>query len=351
MRRLAAWALLAAALLLGADTLLWRWGAAQMERALAVQFAQWRAQGWTVSAGTPMRGGWPLHATLSVPELALSGRFGPPGGIAWSARMVTLDIGLLHPRTLAVEIGGEQRLRVGPGPEIPLLAETARAVVTLTPGVPPHELDVALTGLRAGPPGAALTAARAMLHLADQPGAAAGEAAVSVSLQAEDVALPVAPGGRVWALGDRIAALTLDGAITGPLSSLADPQARAAAWRDGGDTLALHRLALRWGALDLTGTATLALDEALQPMGTATIRATGQGETLDALAAAHVVAPTVAQTAKAVLALMARTPPGGGPASVEVPLALQDRTLSMGRIPLLHLPHLLWPQLVWSDAP
>jgi hypothetical protein len=351
-RRRIVWGLgIGLALLAGGHTLLWRWGEQQMERAMAVQFAQWRAQGWTVRAGTPQRTGWPLNVRLEVPDLALSGRFGPPGGIAWQAEAVALDVGLLHPRTLVIDILGQQHLRIGPGPEIPLTAQSARAMVALVPGVPPHDLEVALVGLRAGPPGAELTAARATLRLAEQLGAASGEAAISVALRAEELTLPPAPGGSAWALGDRVAAVTLDGAVTGPLSTLPDPQARAEAWRDAGGTLALRKIALRWGALNLHGSATLALDGELQPMGTANIRATGQGETLDALAAGHVVAPRVAQAAKAVLALMARTPPDGGPASVELPLALQDSTLSMGRIPLVHLPHLRWPQLIWSDAP
>ena len=45
--------------------------------------------------------------------------------------------------------------------------------------------------------------------------------------------------------------------------------------------------------------------------------------------------------AGAVLGLMARPQPSGPPV-VEVPLSLQDRTLSLGRIPLLRLPELVW---------
>ena len=48
-----------------------------------------------------------------------------------------------------------------------------------------------------------------------------------------------------------------------------------------------------------------------------------------------------AMAAGAVLALMARPQPSGPPV-VEVPLSLQDRTLSLGRIPLLRLPELVW---------
>lgn len=338
------------AVLLGGHALFWRWATGRMEQALQAEMAQWRAQGWTVSAGPAVRSGWPLHLRLEVPEVAIAGRFGPPGGVAWSAARVVLDLSLLHPRTLVLDFVGPQRLRLGPGPALPLEAAQARAIVPLATGAPPRTLDIALRGLRAGPPGAGLRAAHATLHLAGQPGAVAGEPAVAVVFAARDIALPPLPAGESWALGPRITALELDAALTGPLPAIADPEARAAAWRDGGGTVALHALTLRWGPLDLDGSASLALDAALQPMGAARLRMTGQAATLDALARAGVIAGPAAQAAKAVLALMAQSPPGGGPPSVQVPLTLKDRTLAMGHIPLLRLPLLLWPQLVWSDG-
>ena len=39
---------------------------------------------------------------------------------------------------------------------------------------------------------------------------------------------------------------------------------------------------------------------------------------------------------------MARPSPDGGPPAVEAPLSLQNRTLALGRIPLLRLPELVW---------
>ncbi|OJY73185.1 MAG: hypothetical protein BGP12_08770 [Rhodospirillales bacterium 70-18] len=350
MRRGPRLLLLAVLLLVGGHALLWRWAEQQMEHGLAVQVAQWRSRGWTVAVGTPAWGGWPLHARLTVPDVALSGSGGPPGGVAWTAQRVVLDVALVHPRTLVVDIAGRQSLRLGPGPALAFTAASAEARVPLVPGVPPHSIDLVVAGWQTEPPAARLTAARVSLHLEEQPGAAQGEPAVSAVLDAADITLPPAGAGRTWALGEHIASVAVEAALTGPLSRLPDPQARAEAWRDAGGTVAVRRLALRWGKLDLDGTATLALDEALQPMGTATVRMSGQAETLDALAGAHVLAPAAAQAAKAVLALLARTPPGGGRPEVAVPLALQDRVLTMGRIPLLRLPLLLWPQLVWSTA-
>jgi hypothetical protein len=98
-----------------------------------------------------------------------------------------------------------------------------------------------------------------------------------------------------------------------------------------------------WGPLNLDGSATVALDEHMQPMGAGTARIAGYAATLDALVATHVINARAALAAKAVLGLMARTPADGGAPVVEVPLTLQDGALSVGRIPLGRMPELSWP--------
>jgi hypothetical protein len=103
----------------------------------------------------------------------------------------------------------------------------------------------------------------------------------------------------------------------------------------------LRKLDIAWGDVRLSGSATLALDPALQPMGAATARIAGYNAALDALVASGVLAPRAAVAARAVLALMAR-PTESGPPVVEVPFSLQNRTLSLGRIPLVRFPELVW---------
>ena len=78
-------------------------------------------------------------------------------------------------------------------------------------------------------------------------------------------------------------------------------------------------------------------------MGTANARLVGYAEALDALATNGVITRRTGTAAKAVLALIARKEEEGVPAEVEVPLTLQDRTLSMRQLPLLRLPTLVWP--------
>jgi hypothetical protein len=87
----------------------------------------------------------------------------------------------------------------------------------------------------------------------------------------------------------------------------------------------------------------LALDDQLQPMGSGNGRIVGYAETLDRLAAAGMLTKSAATAAKAVLSLMAATSDSNQPSSVDVPLTLQYRTLSMRQVPLVRLPEVDWP--------
>jgi len=356
----------------GGEALAWRWAVGTMADRYAAWTAQQRAHGVAIGSGDPVRGGWPLEARLTLPQARIEAG---GGRVAWTADAVVLGVSLLHPGTLTVSAEGMQRLHVAsgfaPAFDLPFTADRLRATIPLEPGAPAREIDIAASHLRAGllmgaqeggattgdgaadggatsGGGSGLTVALLSLHAASTPAAAQGEPAISFAGSAEDIGLPSlpAPPGqapRAWPLGPRIASVSIQGAVTGPLPRLADPLARAAGWRDGGGTLEISRLAIGWGPLGLNSTATLALDDAMQPMGTATAHIIGAPETLDALAANGVITARTALAAKALLALMTKEPEGGGAPVVDVPLTLQDRKLAMGRIPLAVLPELLWP--------
>ena len=60
-------------LLVAAHFAIWRYEASQLEAGFADWLAQRRAAGWTATVGASSLGGWPLAATLSVPDIALQG--------------------------------------------------------------------------------------------------------------------------------------------------------------------------------------------------------------------------------------------------------------------------------------
>jgi hypothetical protein len=344
MRRLLLPLLMLPVLLVAGHYLLWRWS----ERQMATQTDDWiaaqRAQGWTIRTGEGVGGGWPLTTERLLPDVTIAGGDSLiPGGLTWKADRVRLRVALLHPRALTIGMEGLQTLRLGAAPELHFAADDMTAVLPLEPGVPARTLDLTAAHLRAGLPAqgtGGITITDLTLHALTRPGTTQGDAALTLSLAADNIGLPA---GIDWALGPTIARVALDAAIDGPVPRATALATRLAGWRDGGGTVPIQSLTLDWGPLSLRASATLALDEQLQPMGAATARIAGWSQALDALTRGGLLPARSAMAAKAVLSLLARPPEGGGPEEVEVPLTDQDRTLSFGRIPLTKLPEVVWP--------
>jgi hypothetical protein len=341
-RRRKLWIILLAVplLLLAADTLYWQIAVRNLEDGFVAWVRQQRAAGWTEANKAPVRGGWPLAATLTVPAVSLAGGSPDiPGGLAWSVDRLVLSIALARPDQLRIAAEGQQRLRFSGNPEVSYTADQLDVVLPLRAAQWPPYLDVTVDHLRARTPDdAGVDTLR--LHLDFHPEAQSGEPALAFGLEAEAINLP----SRIARpLGPRVASLAADGALNGPLPAGRTPAERAASWRDGGGSLEIHHLALVWGPLDLTASATLALDDQLQPMGAGSAHLVGYAATLDALAQHGAISRSAATAAKAVLSLLANNPDDGSPPEVEVPLTLQYRTLSMRQVPLLRLPEVDWP--------
>jgi hypothetical protein len=120
------------------------------------------------------------------------------------------------------------------------------------------------------------------------------------------------------------------------------PRRVAEAWRDGGGTVELAGLVLRWGGLDISGDGTLALDGKLQPTGAMTLSVQGFGTVIDTLVARGVIRPGPATTARTILGLMAKTPKEGGAPVLKASLSVQNRKLFVGPVRLAELPAIIW---------
>jgi hypothetical protein len=322
----------AAGVLTAAHTALWFWAAGFLEQQVAANLAHGLAPGWRASHGPLSRDGWPLQATVHAPGVEIRQE---QGAVSWTAARLSASVSLLRPRTLVVAASGQQSLRFGPNPPVPFSAEKMQAEVPLRPE---RSLSIAVAALKADLSEGALTLGRLELSLWSQHAARREEPALSVDLTANAIGLPPGP----WPLGPQVQQLGLVASVSGPVSPSPDPRERAEAWRDAGGTLSVRSLDIAWGKVTLAGTARLALDAELQPAGDATARIAGYAELLDALVASRMLEARAAMGARAVLGLMARPPAGGGPPVVEVPVALKNRTLSLGRIPLVRVPELVW---------
>lgn len=144
-------------------------------------------------------------------------------------------------------------------------------------------------------------------------------------------------------LGTKIGMFRLAGKLTGPRPR-GPLIAALRRWRDAGGTIEISRLATEYGPLNLEIEGTFALDKRMQPLAALIVRAEGYIDTVEALVEAGLLQPNEGTAAKLGLSIMARRPEDR-PAYVETPVTVQDQTLSVGNVKLLHLPAVHWGPL------
>ncbi|MEA2739762.1 MAG: hypothetical protein QOH05_3069 [Acetobacteraceae bacterium] len=331
-------------LLVAGEATYWRVAAERLRTGYQAWLAARVAQGWEVGSGPLSIGGWPRAATVTVPNLTLR-HAGPtiPGDVNVASAGVTLAVSLFNPNNLHLSLTGPTHVRAADLPDMIVTGDETSASVPLRQDGP---LFVALhaSGLRLEPATGAwhttVGLLNAQVEFAADPPADQSQPAAVFSLSSEAIALPA---GIKAPLGANVSSLSMDGRLNGPLPNTRDITRWAEAWRDGGGSLEITHLAMGWGPLGLTSSATLALDDQLQPMGSGSGRIVGYAETLDRLAAGGMLTKSAATAAKAVLSLMAGTSDADEPSAVDVPLTLQYRTLSMRQVPLVRLPEVDWP--------
>ncbi len=303
-----------------------------MEEGLVAFTEQAKQQGWTVRTAAIQGAGWPLAADVELADLSITaGADVLPGGAVWRAERVVLHLSPFAPGVLEIRVAGVQHASAFGSPSVHFTAD--RFVLTTALNRPgPVALDAAQ--LRFREPLTAMTVG--LLNAEARPSG-------GFSVTAEAISLPPPPAAQP-ALGRHIASVTMQGQIIGALPPPSpDAAARAAAWQRAGGSVQVTHLALGWGPLGVTGSVVLGLDEALQPAGTADLRVVGYAGALTALSSGGVLAASTAQAIGAVLALLAHAPAGGGVPQVDLPVALHDGTLTVGRIPVGKLPPVVWP--------
>jgi hypothetical protein len=345
MMRRKQWTLVVALLLLlvAAQVAYWRFTAERLRDGYQAWVAAQVAQGWVVGSGPLSVGGWPRAAAMSVPTLSLR-HAGPmmPGDVNIASAGVTLSVSLFNPTNLRMSLTGPMHVRAADLPDVIVAGTEVTANVALQQ-TGPRFITLHARGVRIEPAMGAWHVTVGLLdaqaQIADSRNVDDAQPASIFSISAEAIALPASIKSP---LGVNISSLSIGGRLNGPLPASRDITGWAETWRDGGGSLEITHLAMGWGPLGLTSTATLALDDQLQPMGSGNARIVGYAETLDKLAAGGILTKSAATAAKAVLSLMARTSDADEPSSVDVPLTLQYRTLSMRQVPLVRLPEVDW---------
>lgn len=332
------------ALALFAWTLFWMLAANRITK----RFDEWRAEqaaaGIAIGYESFEVEGWPFGWRVTVANPSAKGA----GAAAWEWSGERL-VAYADPRDLshlALRLPGTQKARFGSGDlaaDLALRAADPQGAIVFDEGgrIARLDLEFEAAELASNFTSEPLAARRLALTLAphrpDNPTHATDT--LDVALRANAVRLPV-PAPALAALGRDIASLELDARVLGRIAGTKLAEALAT-WRDEGGTLDIRRLAVSWGALYLTGDGTLALDEQNRPMGAASARIAGYGETIDALAQSGAIPPTAGALMKVAMNFLARIDPlSGNRQTVTVPVSAQDGVVSVERFKLFRVPPL-----------
>jgi len=158
------------------------------------------------------------------------------------------------------------------------------------------------------------------------------------------------PAGLRLPLGRDVRQLNLLAKILGRLKIPATVDA-IGRWRDEGGIVEVERLETRYGPLYVRANGTLALDAAMQPVGAMTAKARGFFQTVRALRDAGHIRSRDAAMARVILGALARKPKAGGPASISLPLSIQERKLYAGPVRLMDMPVIKWTRLPDTSGP
>jgi hypothetical protein len=283
----------------------WQEATARLESELANSVRTRTAEGWRIAHSPPQRTGFPFSAALKIDNL----RVDSPMGLGWRAERATLAIYPQDPRQLRLTLDGGQTL------------------VHLNGSTPVQQRSLAFR-LRLDGQGGTLEGEGLRIGEATEINRISAEIfQAAVNIRANDFTTQGLP---------RFDTVHVTGRLTRP------PQATVTAWRNSGGAISVERGEFRTGEVVANLTATLTLDQALQPEGRGNLQLTGVQEAVTLLGNAGVIAQGQVPVLRTVLGLAARVPPEGGPARIDAPLELRNRRLTAARLPITTLPAIDW---------
>ncbi|MBM3487740.1 MAG: DUF2125 domain-containing protein [Alphaproteobacteria bacterium] len=318
-----------------AGTAFWFHAAGAFERGLERWADERRRAGGIVSWQTVAVGGFPLalEADIAAPRY---GEGGAGRGWVWEGERIRARTSLWQRDRIDLVLPERSRL-VAAGGSAALTTRAPTGIVQLDARGRTSDVALLLPEPRLDLPASVLAAREARIVLRPRAPDDKTLAGPLVLAAFDAVRLPAEPRP---VLGPEIARLEVEAVVTG--LDDASPPGTLEAWRSAGGTVEIRRLHMRWGPLDLAADGTLALDQALQPMGAATARIGGWREVIDHLAAGGAVPTRDAAMAKSALQLLARPTPEGGRSEIRVPLTVQASTLYLGPVKLLRVPPIAW---------
>lgn len=317
---------------LGGYAVYWFTVAAQLEKGIDDWAAAQRRAGLTLEfERTPVTGfPFTFRATFRHPRIA-----GALGGqpFDWSGPDVQADVSPIDLTRIRLQGPGHHVIDLGAGPAT---------------------LDAQALEVMLGPGSAAATFTAVKVTLPDRRTIAAGAGTASLVLpqapesdrnpllqfafDATDLRLP---DGTMLLTADPLGEAHIAGTVKGPMP-MAPLRKALAAWRDAGGTVEVTDFAVAQATLALSGSATVALDENLQPIVAANLKARGLSETLDLLASQRRLYPEDALKMK-LFVKGAERDTKNGYKEVATGLTIQGGYLAWGPFKLAKVPPIEWP--------
>jgi|AraplaMF_Col_mMF_1032025.scaffolds.fasta_scaffold00074_40 hypothetical protein len=324
--------------LLGGYTAYWFYVAGQLEQGIDDWAAFQRQRGLTVEFERTPIGGFPLafRTTFRQPHIA--------GGIAgqsfdWHGPVVAGSVSPIDLHAITFSGPGHHTIDLGAGP-----AQVDAQDLTVRLGLDNFgqlsALAVKFTDLKVTLPDAKTVAASsgdAALDIAPPP-KADSDPLLQFAASAKDLKLPE---GIILLTADPLGEARIAGTVKGPIP-IAPLRQALASWRDAGGTVEVTDFALAQATLSLSGSATVALDENLQPIVAANLKARGLAATIDLLASQRRIYPEDALKMKLFVKGAERDAPGGYK-EVATGLTVQGGYLAWGPFKLAKVPPIEWP--------
>ncbi len=336
-----AWAAIVVVLGAGLYTAAWFSAAAVLKGQAATWIAAQQRAGYVIDHSEPTVSGFPAQAIVTYADWRMAA---PATSTAWAWRTPAIRVSAAPwaPLRFTVDLAGDHQV-TGLGAAQSIIS-AAKALVrpALSTEGRISEIDVDIAGVTVSLPGhdTAVASIETAALAVTRERTSDGEV-WHVTADAANWHAPLLEDPSAFTPNVRSLRFTAD--LTGALPSGTLPEALRA-WHESGGTLEVRELLFDWPPLSISANGTLALDAALQPVGALTATFKGFNETLEAFARQNSITRSEADTAQAVLGLMARKPENGGAPELRISVTAQDSKLYLGPIALLTLEPVAWPE-------
>jgi hypothetical protein len=327
-----------ALVLLGGYAAYWFYVAAQLEKGINSWVAFQRQRGVTVEFERTSIRGFPFafSTTFRQPHIAgvVAGQV-----VDWRGSDVEGSVSPIDLHAMSFSAPGHHTLDLGAGPAI-VDAKDLTVRLGLDSFGQVSSLAMKFAGLQATlPDGKAVSASSGEATLnAGPPAKSDTDPLLQFALSAKELKLPE---GIVLLTADPLGEARIAGTVKGPMP-IAPVHQALAAWRDAGGTVEVTDFALAQAPLSLSGSATVALDDTLQPIVAANLKARGLAATLDLLASQHRIYPEDALKMK-LFVKGAERDTKDGYKEVATGLTVQGGYLAWGPFKLAKVPVIRWP--------